>query len=30
IAFLLVIPLLYFLKAPKSAGGPKPEVHVEM
>jgi DHA2 family multidrug resistance protein len=30
IAFLLVLPLLYFLKAPKHAGGPKPEVHVEM
>jgi len=33
IAFLLVMPLLYFLKAPKNGGGgggPKPEVHVEM
>jgi DHA2 family multidrug resistance protein len=31
IAFLLVLPLLWFLKAPKqSAGAPKPEVHVEM
>ncbi|MGZ3405925.1 MAG: DHA2 family efflux MFS transporter permease subunit [Polyangia bacterium] len=30
VAFLLVLPLLYFLKAPKSASGPKPEVHVEM
>ena len=31
IAFLFVMPLLIFLKAPKQAGGgPKPEVHVEM
>ena len=33
IAFLFVLPLLYFLKAPKIAGGggaPKPDVHVEM
>ena len=31
IAFLFVLPLLYFLKAPRSLGaGPKPEVHVEM
>jgi DHA2 family multidrug resistance protein len=32
IAFLFVMPLLIFLKAPKKAAGagPKPEVHVEM
>jgi len=33
IAFLFVMPLLYFLKAPKTpggGGGPKPDVHVEM
>jgi MFS transporter, DHA2 family, multidrug resistance protein len=31
IAFLFVLPLLYFLKAPKTSGAaPKPEVHVEM
>jgi DHA2 family multidrug resistance protein len=34
IAFLVVLPLLYFLKAPNQlgggGGGPKPEVHVEM
>jgi MFS transporter, DHA2 family, multidrug resistance protein len=31
IAFLFVLPLLYFLKAPRiSRGGPKPEIHVEM
>ncbi|HEX9100686.1 MAG TPA: DHA2 family efflux MFS transporter permease subunit, partial [Polyangia bacterium] len=31
IAFLFVLPLLYFLKAPRpTAGASKPEVHVEM
>ncbi|HXU73285.1 MAG TPA: DHA2 family efflux MFS transporter permease subunit [Polyangia bacterium] len=31
IAFLFVMPLLYFLKSPNhGGGGPKPEVHVEM
>ena len=31
IAFLFVMPLLYWLKAPKlNGGGPKPDVHVEM
>jgi DHA2 family multidrug resistance protein len=30
IAFLFVMPLLYFLKAPRTAGAPKPDVHVEM
>jgi DHA2 family multidrug resistance protein len=31
IAFLFVLPLLYFLKAPRNLGaGPKPEIHVEM
>jgi DHA2 family multidrug resistance protein len=31
IAFLFVMPLLIFLKAPKhAAGAPKPEIHVEM
>ena len=31
IAFLFVLPLLYFLKSPRHDGaGPKPEVHVEM
>jgi DHA2 family multidrug resistance protein len=33
IAFLFVLPLLWFLKAPplpKGAGAPKPDVHVEM
>jgi DHA2 family multidrug resistance protein len=30
IAFLFVMPLLYFLKAPKTMSGPKPDIHVEM
>ncbi len=30
IAFLCVMPLLIFLKAPKTMSGPKPDIHVEM
>jgi DHA2 family multidrug resistance protein len=30
VAFLFVMPLLYFLKAPSRTDGPKVDVHVEM
>jgi DHA2 family multidrug resistance protein len=30
VAFLFILPLVVFLKSPKGARGPKPDVHVEM
>jgi DHA2 family multidrug resistance protein len=30
IAFLFILPLVIFLKKPKAASGPKPDIHVEM